>query len=210
MKFLLLLLSLLALVSCESHKGKFTSHTDTTFTGKKYLFGSAEEIKIARGTYNANLTAGFNNKLTLEITKDKETSHSIVFKIPEGFKFPDENGELSLTSYQIEQPYDIYSKVETTYTNSDTINTWESCTYTTFETVCRHVCSIDSNGTQVCSYICREESVTHHGTHEVYYFIQTSDKNIKIDLITNTDVVADFQSFERTKSKIYEYMGRCY
>jgi hypothetical protein len=209
MKKLLLLLSLLTLVSCKSHKGTFTGYEDTTFKGPKYLIGPHKEITIPTGSYEAKLSPGFNNKLTLKITINKETSHEIVFKIPENLDLPDENGELKLSSNQTNQTYDSFINVNTIFTDSEVIDTWERCTYITYQTVCRNVCQI-VNGSEVCTYVCREEPVTNHGRQNVSYFIRTSEKSLKIDLLRETQIVADFKSFETSKRKIYEYIGTCY
>ncbi|WP_127713985.1 hypothetical protein [Halobacteriovorax sp. HLS] len=196
MKKLLILISALALfTSCDTLTGNFSALDNISLKDSK-----GKTVVIEQGSY-------LESKVKL---KSKKRIRLIVegityeFKIPRGVKIPTDNGQINLTSAQVNQPYDIAGDIRTEVEHGDTIRDRESCTWDEPYTVCE----VDANGRRVC----RTQYRRRNGWKDVQFHYDIISKYLEVSFLVpgSETIVADFDGDERYYQKVYEYEGRCF
>ncbi|MGB0453942.1 MAG: hypothetical protein ACPGJV_09525, partial [Bacteriovoracaceae bacterium] len=113
----------------------------------------------------------------------------------------------------------IGGNVETRFSRSDVKYDRESCTYTTYERVCKPVCKqkcrTKPDGTEVCREKCQRkcerEEVTKWGKQDVEYHYEYEDRDYLVTLFapgTNMET-ASFNGTWHDSDKVYDYKGYC-
>lgn len=126
-KFLPLVAFSFLLVACEDMKGSLSVKEELTVQAKKTgLFQSGtKEAKIPAGTYEAKLSPTSKTSINLEI-KVGDKDKKIPFKIAEGTKLPEFEGQLDILSSESGQPYDLHADVKSNVSSYD-FDTTETC-----------------------------------------------------------------------------------
>lgn len=189
MKKLILLSLVLTMASCNNVKGTFTALVDLNFKGG---------TTVTAGEHKAELKIR-KRSLTLEFSEDKK----VKFVVPKNTDLPDRNGELTLTSGQVKQPFDVQGKVATEVTDGDSRRDYESCTYREPY----QVCYVDDRGRRKCYTEYRDV----RGYRNVQYFVRTEDKSLVVSLYTpGTNILsASFNGRDLRRFRVYEYEGIC-
>lgn len=115
------------LVACDEMKGNLSVREELTVQAKKTgLFQSGtKETKIPAGSYDAKINPTSKTNFNLEIkVGDKEKK--IPFKISEGTKIPEFEGQLDILSQESGQPYDLHADVKSNVSSYD-FDTTETC-----------------------------------------------------------------------------------
>jgi len=181
------------------------------------------KIKLAPGSYSAKLksTSGGNIMLVVKVAgKTKKAK----FVIPDGANIPTFSGEFSLTAAQVKQNYDIAGVVDTEVTESDSVRTVESCSYSVSRRVCRwQVINPPRPGKPKPRnprrprprprkrYVCHNEYHTVYGSRHVEYYNVYKDKQLDLELLLPESdiVVATFSGTDHKVNKIYNMKGHC-
>ena len=115
------------LVACDEMKGSLSVREELTLQAKKTgLFQSGtKEVKIPVGSYEAKLNPTSKTSINLEIkVGDKE--RKIPFKIAEGTKIPEFDGQVDVLASESGQPYDLHADVKSDVSSYD-YDTTETC-----------------------------------------------------------------------------------
>jgi hypothetical protein len=189
MKNIIFILMALLMVSCETLTGQLTVSNDLKFK---------DGTTVSAGAYNATVKAK-RRSLTLALPSEV----SVKFKIPKGTDLPSRNGNISLTSGDLKQPYDIQGRIKTTTTNSNSRRDYESCTYQKPYTVCH----TDQNGRTTC--YTRYQTI--HGYRDVQYRVRTDHKYLSVTLLTPGTNVSNgqFEGEDVSRYRIYEWTSTC-
>jgi hypothetical protein len=178
-KLLLPLMAIFLLVGCEKIEGQLNISKDVK------LFNSDRAARVLRvGTYSADIKANTSKKITLRLNNDSDEKY--IFNLPEGSKIP-ANGNFSFKPKEIGQPVNLSGSVATIVSNSDRIQSWKSCTYTEYYSVC----TPGPGGSPICSTYPR----IIQGQKLVTYFDRRTDKDVNLSIAAegSLDEVAQFQ-----------------
>lgn len=188
-----IILTLLLTVSCKSITG------DVEVLETISLVKKGKWTDIEPGIYNAKMRIKSKRKLKIKIDGKTYT-----FRTPKGITLPRENGELTLTSDQSGQPYDLDMKVNTVRENADVQESNEFCTYAIPYTVCQ---TTGPYGGTVCSTRFRN----YPGTRYSKWFMQSVEQNLSLALLSeDSDAkLATFKAYDKYTKKIYEHQGLC-
>lgn len=193
-KLLLGLSALFLLVGCETLDGNLDVRESIKLKNDdgKTITLSPEFIE------NVSIKVKSKKKLELELK-----GHKFKFAVPKN-SIPSKDGEFTLKSAQIGQPYDIHGAVDTIVTRSGSRYERETCTYQRPVTVCRPV----PNGGQVC----HTEFQTFYGWRDVRFHVVTFDKSVAIDFFApnSEDLKAVFNGGNISHQRVYEYQGHCF
>jgi hypothetical protein len=189
MKNIIFIMMALLMVSCETLTGQLTVSEDLTFRD-----GTA----VSAGTYKATVKAK-RRSLTLGLPSEV----SVKFKIPKGTDLPSRNGNISLSSADLKQPYDIQGRMKTETTNSDSRRDYERCSYQRPYTVCQ----TDRRGRTTC--YTRYQTV--YGYRDVQYRVRTDHKYLSVSLLSPGTNVSNgqFEGEDISKYRVYEWTNVC-
>lgn len=189
MKNIVFIMVALLMVSCETLTGNLSVSNELKF---------ADGTVVAAGSYQATIKPK-RRSLTLGLPSDI----SAKFKIPKGTDLPSRNGNISLESSEVKQPYDIEGRMKTNTTESDSRRDFERCTYQVPHTVCR----TDDRGRTRCYTQYRSVN----GWRDVQYRVRTDSKYLSVSLLTpGTNVSnAQFEGTDVTNYRVYEFSGQC-
>ncbi len=195
-KLLALALMSLLFASCENIDGKFEAHNTLELRD-----GNSTDT-IRPGKYEAVIKLR-KSKVKLKLTDDSG-SDTYNFNLPKNVDLPTTNGSFSLTSAQVEQPYDVSGKIETDITMGTLRRERESCQYQEPYTVCYPT----GNGGRTC----HTEYRTRYGFRDVEYRIRTQDQRISFNLLrpATSGIEGRFTGREVTAERVYQYTGRCW
>lgn len=195
-KVLALALMTLLFASCENIDGKFEAYNTLELRD-----GNSRDT-IRPGKYQAVIKLR-KSKVKLKLT-DESGSDTYKFKLPGGVDLPTTNGSFSLTSSQVEQPYDVSGKILTDVTMGNLRYERESCQYQEPYTVCYPT----GNGGRTC----HTEYRTRYGFRDVEYSIRTQDQRISFNLMRpgTSGIEGRFTGREITSERVYQYTGRCW
>ncbi len=206
--------------SCDELKGTINVSAPINVVKDKKTY------TIGVGSHKANIKVKKENLINFEV---KTLSGEKDIKIVTNFnaKRLYDGQQFNIPSHVSGQPFDITGSYTDKTTYSETINTWESCTYTERERhcsdvyyppVCRTERICDPKGNchtrEYCTgggyrYECRDIDITRHGQQDVSYYNSYNKKAIELNIIVanqqNGRVFADDYSTDR----IYNYKGLC-
>lgn len=208
-----LLLAALGLAACGELSGTITLQRAMNVVDKK---GKTQQIMA--GSYKAEFKYKEDKRqIELEMKDATANQKDVEMKIiiPAGTNIPRDNGMISLKGNEIGQPFDLNGELRTDVDTSSTTHTYESCTYTERERVCRRVCTErigrDGKKFQDCGRVCDWEYVTRTGSQEVEYHYVTTTVTLMADLLeaTSQESVGKLSVDRADSVKIYDYQGMC-
>ncbi len=115
------------LIACEDMKGTLSVNEELTVKAKKtglFQSGTREAITPA-ASYEAKLSPTSKTNLNLEL-KVNGKELKIPFKIAEGTKIPEFEGQIDVLSTESGQPYDLHADVKSEVSSYD-FDTTETC-----------------------------------------------------------------------------------
>ena len=209
-------------VACEDMKGNLSVREELTVQAKKTgLFQSGtKEAKIPVGSYEASINPTSKTNFNLEI-KVNGKEKKIPFKIAEGTKIPEFDGQLDVLASESGQPYDLHADVKSDVSSYD-YDTTETCVagYVPVRRCITHPaqshcetrpatqeCHVDRrSGQRVCREIpvtrncytrpaytdCRIVDEAVYGTQQVTKRKTTTVKNVVVDMLAAGAQVAQF------------------
>ena len=189
----------LLFVSCKNGSGLFTVEKDLSLKGKK-----GKSVHFEPGKYEASLNYKVkifsSNIVELEVDGKKD----VIFKLPKGFKASQNHMSHVLKAKEVNQDYDVNIDVNTHYTSSDSYFDKEYCS----ERLYYNKCIINDSGEK--EFI--KKSFVVSGQQKVQYHYSYKNKEIVLSLsVPQTgEKVALFDGGETSKSKIYDFKGRCH
>ncbi len=126
-KFLPLIAFSFLLVACDEMKGTISVKEELTVKAKKTgLFQSGtKEVKIPAASYEASLNPTSKTSINLEL-KVNGKDVKIPFKIAEGTKIPEFEGQVDVLSSESGQNYDLHADVKSDVSSYD-FDTTETC-----------------------------------------------------------------------------------
>lgn len=126
-KFLPLLAFSFLLVACDDMKGNLSVTEELTVKAKKTgLFQrGTKEVKIPAAVYEAKLNPTSKTSMNLEL-KVNGKDIKVPFKIPEGTKIPEFDGQVDVLAAASGQPYDLHADVKSDVSSYD-YDTTETC-----------------------------------------------------------------------------------
>ena len=224
--------------SCNM-SGDLDVNEELTLKKRKSIFTSKlKNVKIPTGNYKAKLKASSEKKIKLRITLKEDKALSFPFKIKEGTKLPESNGEVVILSKDSGQDYDLKVSVKTD-TNSDYSEGTRSCVsgYRT-EHVCtwvpsrqecettggEEVCVTRRSGERVCAdqptrtrchtvpghQSCRDERIPIYGSQSVTYETTTTSKSVIVRFLKEENIVAKFDHIKTDSDESVISSGACY
>lgn len=220
-KYIPLLAFSILLVACDEMKGQLSVGEELTVKAKKTgLFQSGtKEVTIPAGSYEAKLNPTSKTSMNLELkVGDKE--RKIPFKIKEGTKIPEFDGQIDVLASDSGQPYDLHADVKSDVSSYD-FDTTETCVagYIPVRRCITHpgqtsctttpageVCRTNRHGERVCvqrpetrNCVTRPAYTECHMIDEAVYGSQrvtkrntTTVKNLVVDVLAAGRVVAQF------------------
>ncbi len=126
-KFFPLLAFSFLLVACEDMKGTLSVSEELTVKAKKTgLFqNGTKEAKIPAASYEAKLNPTSKTSMNLEL-KVNGKDIKVPFKVKEGTKIPEFDGQLDILAADSGQPYDLHADVKSDVSSYD-FDTTETC-----------------------------------------------------------------------------------
>lgn len=209
------------MVACEDMKGTLSVKEELTVKAKKTgLFQSGtKEAKIPVASYEAKLNPTSKTSMNLEL-KVNGKDIKVPFKVKEGTKIPEFDGELDILASDSGQQYDLHADVKSDVSSYD-FDTTESCVagYVPVRRCITHpgtshcttspageVCRTNRRGERVCvqqpetrhcttrpSYTeCNMISEPVYGSQRVTKRRTTTVKNLVVDVLAAGTQVAQF------------------
>lgn len=187
---------------------------------------SNKSVTFLPGRYSGKLSFQSKSDALLEIkgASGRNETSTLKFSLPKGQTFPRYEGDVSISSAQLGQAYDLKGTVHTVEGDSETTRTTESCIYYVKERVCTRV-DFDPRdrrdghgpgrgrgpghgGRPVCEW----KDVARTGTQEVEYHYHTADTTFDVSLLTpnTSQQLARFYGHSVDTDKVYDYKGQCY
>lgn len=197
MKFITaLLFGLTFLVGCDRLEGQLNVTKNITLKSSK---GETRTINV--GTYTADFRVSTLGK-HLNLRLNNDTNELYKFKLPKGTKIPD-NGTVKLNADQVGQNVDLVATVKTDYTDSPTVEGYESCTYSQDYTVC----SPGPYG----PFDCRIYSRVIVGTQWVRYYNRTTNQDFILSIAQagSTLEAAQFLAQDTRSERIIKNRSLC-
>ncbi len=126
-KFLPLIAFSFLMVACEDMKGTLSVKEELTVKAKKTgLFQSGtKEAKIPASSYEAKLSPSSKTSMNLEL-KVNGKDIKVPFKIKEGTKIPEFDGQIDILATDSGQQYDLHADVKSDVSSYD-FDTTETC-----------------------------------------------------------------------------------
>lgn len=209
-KILLLCTVALAMTACEPITGSIQfvkSITVKTTQQGNCGYGELDACQTTSTTIpagDARFSLVFRNRQSLTLTvKTGSKQIATDIMLPSEKSIP-ANGSVRFLAQEIAQPFDLNVNMQTVVTDSPETSTWEDCTYTIRQEVCRR----DSRGQRRCEL----EYVEYRGTRDVSYFHRTTDEDLQGRLNSpgnQSDLIATMTGSRSGTEKIYTYQGQC-
>lgn len=160
------------------------------------------QIQVAPGTYDAKLRVQGERQVVLEISVNGSPK-SIPILIPRRVRFPEYEGQVKVSSAEIDQAFDIEVTLNSTFQNSDPIQNQESCIETVSELQCYQTPEGHSN--------CRLVVVHYPGQQEVEYYIENIRKTLHSSLLKpgTEEVIAILTGTQNLANRHYTYVSEC-
>lgn len=185
------LLSIFLLVSCNAINGNFTAQNNISLESQNGV------EQILAGQYKGKVE--FPSKKRMILKLDGNDSE-FTFKIPKDTPLPD-NGNVTLSRDQVQQPYDVTGTVATAVTRGNIQENWQSCSYQRPYTVCR----TDSRGNRTCW----TEYRTEFGQQYVRYYMETIAKDFTFSLLDGGVSQGQFIGQDVSRYRRDIYAGDC-
>lgn len=172
-----------------------------------------KSVTFQPGRYSGKLSFQSKSDALLEIkgASGRNETSTLKFSLPNGQTFPRYEGDVSVSSSQLGQAYDLRGNVHTVESDSATTRTTESCIYYVKERVCTRVESgpRDRRGSRP---VCEWRDVPRSGTQEVEYHYHTADTTFDMSLFTpnTSQQLARFYGHSVDTDKVYDYKGQCW
>jgi hypothetical protein len=220
-KFIPLLAFTLLLVACDEMKGNLSVNEELTVKAKKAgLFQSGtKEVKIPAASYEAKLNPTSKTSMNLEL-KVNGKDIKVPFKIKEGTKIPEFDGQIDVLASDSGQPYDLHADVKSDVSSYD-FDTTETCVagYIPVRRCVTHpgtthcttspageVCHTNRRGERVCTQQpetrhcttrpaytdCRMIDEAVYGSQRVTKRNTTTVKNLVVDVLAAGRIVGQF------------------
>jgi hypothetical protein len=209
------------MVACEDMKGNLSVKEELTVKAKKTgLFQSGtKEAKIPAASYEAKLNPTSKTSMNLEL-KVNGKDIKVPFKIKEGTKIPEFDGQLDILATESGQDYDLHADVKSDVSSYD-FDTTETCVagYIPVRRCVTHpgtshcttrpageICRTTRRGERVCSQQpetrhcvtrpayteCNMINEAVYGSQRVTKRRTTTVKNLVVDVIAAGTQVAQF------------------
>lgn len=220
-RFLPLIAASFLFVACEDMKGQLSVKEELTVKAKKTgLFQSGtKEVKIPAAAYEAKLNPTSKTSMNLEL-KVNGKDIKVPFKIKEGTRIPEYDGQLDILSEESGQPYDLHADVKSDVSSYD-FDTTETCVagYIPVRRCVTHpgtshctsipageVCRTNRRGERICTQQpetrhcttrpaytdCRIVDEAVYGSQRVTKRRTTTVKNLVVDVLAAGAQVAQF------------------
>jgi hypothetical protein len=220
-KFIPLLAFSILLVACDEMKGQLSVGEELTVKAKKTgLFqNGTKEVKIPAASYEAKLNPTSKTSMNLEL-KVNGKDIKVPFKIKEGTKIPEFDGQIDVLASDSGQAYDLHADVKSDVSSYD-FDTTETCVagYIPVRRCITHpgatsctttpageACHTNRQGERVCvqrpetrNCVTRPAYTECHMIDEAVYGSQrvtkrntTTVKNLVVDVLAAGRVVAQF------------------
>lgn len=209
MKKILLLAALVSFTSCNDLDGTFKAKKDLVFKTKKRMFSSKlVKVKVPAGEYSTEFKFTSSTKMKIDI---KGIDKKIKIKLPKELEINPTNDVFYISGSDIKQSYDFDGKIKTNIDRSETRVGTESCSYTTYHTVCHRECQTNHNGRTRCYNVCNEVPRTHYGRRNVEYYYETRDTIMKLKVLepSTSEVLGLFKGNDKRTNKIVTYSSMC-
>ncbi|OUR95274.1 hypothetical protein A9Q84_15645 [Halobacteriovorax marinus] len=209
MKKILLLAALVSFTSCKDLDGTFKVKKDLVFKTKKRPFSSKYvKVKVPANEYSATFKFTSSSKMKIIIAGiDKK----IKIKFPKELDVNPRNDNFYINGSDIKQNYDFDGRIKTDVTRTDDRHGSETCSYTTYETVCHRECHTGDNGRVRCHSVCNQMPRTHYGRRNVEYYYETSDTVMKLKVLepSTSEVLGLFKGKDHKTRKVITYSSMC-
>jgi hypothetical protein len=209
----LLALSLMS-VSCINLTGNL--NINEVMTVKKrggFLNLQMKTVELQPGHYEASLKVNNAQNFTLKLKAVKEGDNDILIPIKsdKAFNIPT-NGNVAIRGAEIAQPFDISGEMKTDVTESEKMNTTESCTVQRTENHCDKVCH-DATATTAlhCDIVCRDVVISIDGSRYVEYHNVYTHRALQAELLDseNKSVKASFEGTDNDSDRVSDCIGEC-
>lgn len=214
LKILFSAILLIALSGCDEIDGQLQVNQAINLkAGKK-------TVTLAQGLYDAQLEPKSATKVNLEVKIGKDKK-DFSFQVSKGKKLIADDGQINIAARESGQAYDVLGQQQINVSNSESIRTWESCTFSIQEYRCHReafpeTCNDDGRGHRRCRgggfrQVCGNETVFVSGRQDVEYYIRTTVTSVALDLVVpnSSDAVAHFSGSRAENERIYTYRGFC-
>lgn len=157
---------------------------------------------VPPGDFNVTLNQS-RGSITVDFQKLNGARKKITMKIPSDFKLP-QNGSFKLSATQTNQEVHLNGDVTTRSQRSEERWERESCSYTSYETVCYR----EPNGRVTCT----QQPITRWGYRDARFYYLTTDQalNVHFTSAANGEHKAEFSGASQTTQRIDTYVGRCF
>lgn len=195
MKFLILLgFAMSMFASCDKLSGSMNLEQDL------HLVKRNKPYIIPAGQYKASMKINSRKKATFKL--EGADKYKVKVQLP-ARDFPTRNGDIHISNTEIDQPYDLHGRVNTTVTRSEERRGYESCTYEERYTRC----TVDSDGNRRCHTAYR----TIRGNRFVRYYVKTENKRLEMKFHEpgRSEPAAAFTGRSSNAERIYQSVGTC-
>ena len=175
--FLLIVLSVFSFSGCEKIEGQLNISNDVKLVNTK---GHSKILKV--GTYNADIKANTNKKITLRL--DNDSNEKYTFNVPDN-SIP-ANGAFAVKSNVVGQPVDLTGTVSTVVTKTDRRQGYESCQYQEQVQVCFPT---GPNGQVSCTL----QTQIRFGTKWISYYDRRTEKDFSLSIMAQNTTVESAQ-----------------
>ncbi len=200
----------LGLSSCDPFEGilkvknTFTvvsteKQSNCGYDGNTYGCEQKVNVRIPVGDQNAKLD--FVGRDQIQITTNINGRKTYInMALPRNLNVP-ENGAFEISARDLGQSFSAKGGSATNVSDSQPYRGYEQCSYTRYEVECNVI-----NNQQVCHEVPR----TVYGQQYVEYFNRVTTKNLNVNFVDTTTLLATFNGSRSSSQKIYQMHNQCF
>jgi hypothetical protein len=211
LRHLAFLLPVVALTGCDNDiTGTFTAYSTIELKDK-----DKKLVQIQPGSIEMNIDpedAGNTSKQVIKLNfKDAAGKKRQVKLSAKGVILPTYSGSFVVPAHVSGQNIDFAANVDTQESDSGQSHGTESCTFYTYERVCRQVQHQRPDGTWYWTYECHYENVAHIGSKEVITHQHYTQVTAHADFNApgSSQVLGSFAGTRSYSQTVYDYVGDC-
>ena len=208
-KKILIMIATTMLVGCKPFEGTLEVVKPIKFNLKKTIFGKTKKKTFKTGSFSTKISFKSKSKAVLIINADKK--YKINLETKDGDTLPKFYGNISFTSDELKQPWDLKGHVDSKTSYSDDRTDWQGCSYTRNERICFRSYNSDRDHYRRGRRICDYELVTIYGERRVEYHYKYTDSTVKLKLLQpgTENLLSKFRGTRHESDKIVTHSGVC-
>ena len=161
-------------------------------------------VTVQPSLYSAHFKMNGDKSYTLKL--EGRDNLSIPIKSKNNLNVPS-NGRVAISHNDIDQPFDMTGEISTDVSESQRIDTIETCSWTVTENHCQKICDKPDH----CDIVCKDVQVTLNGHHEVSFHDETIRRDLSVSFLKqdSSEIMASFRGDDTEVNRITDFSGVC-